>query len=108
MIKEAIHTLMEGKDLPYDMAKEVMYEMMEGTATQAQMAGATGNAQAMGSAGNPQAAAPAGTWTCSCGQVNSGKFCSECGKPAPAAEWTCSCGQVNSGKFCSNCGKPRA
>ena len=37
MIKEAIHTLMEGKDLPYDMAKEVMYEMMEGTATQAQM-----------------------------------------------------------------------
>ena len=77
-------------------------------ATQAQMAGATGNAQAMGSAGNPQAAAPAGTWTCSCGQVNSGKFCSECGKPAPAAEWTCSCGQVNSGKFCSNCGKPRA
>ena len=77
-------------------------------ATQAQMAGATGNAQAMGSAGNPQAAAPAGTWTCSCGQVNSGKFCSECGKPAPAAEWTCSCGQVNSGNFCSNCGKPRA
>ena len=47
-------------------------------------------------------------WTCSCGQVNSGKFCSNCGNPAPAADWTCSCGQVNSGKFCSNCGKPRA
>lgn len=47
-------------------------------------------------------------WTCSCGQVNSGKFCSNCGKPAPAADWTCSCGQVNTGNFCSNCGKPRA
>ena len=47
-------------------------------------------------------------WTCSCGQVNSGKFCSNCGNPAPAADWTCSCGQVNSGIFCSNCGKPRA
>ena len=47
-------------------------------------------------------------WTCSCGQVNSGKFCSNCGKPAPSADWTCSCGQVNTGYFCSNCGKPRA
>ncbi len=55
------------------------------------------------------APAPAGTWTCSCGAVNSGKFCSECGKPAPApsGEWTCSCGAVNTGKFCSECGKPR-
>ncbi len=48
------------------------------------------------------------TWTCSCGTVNSGKFCSECGSPRPAAgTWTCSCGTVNSGKFCSECGKPR-
>ncbi len=47
-------------------------------------------------------------WTCSCGQVNSGKFCSNCGKPAPSTDWTCSCGQVNTGNFCSNCGKPRA
>ena len=46
-------------------------------------------------------------WTCECGQVNTGKFCSECGKPAPKAEWTCECGQVNTGKFCSECGKPR-
>ncbi len=58
----------------------------------------------------PAAAAPAaaaGGWTCECGQVNTGKFCSNCGKPAPAADWTCACGQVNTGKFCSNCGKPR-
>lgn len=49
----------------------------------------------------------AGSWRCSCGQENSGKFCSNCGKPAPQAEWRCSCGQVNMGNFCSNCGKKR-
>jgi membrane protease subunit (stomatin/prohibitin family) len=47
-------------------------------------------------------------WTCECGAVNTGKFCSNCGKPAPAGEWTCACGTTNTGKFCSNCGKPRA
>lgn len=46
-------------------------------------------------------------WTCTCGTVNTGKFCSECGKPAPLPEWTCECGAVNAGKFCSNCGKAR-
>ena len=53
-------------------------------------------------------AAPTNGWTCSCGAKNTGKFCSNCGKPAPAGEWTCDCGTKNSGKFCSNCGKPRA
>ena len=48
-----------------------------------------------------------GTWTCACGTVNKGKFCSECGQPKPAAEWTCACGTVNKGKFCSNCGAKR-
>lgn len=46
-------------------------------------------------------------WTCECGAVNTGKFCSNCGKPAPAGEWTCECGTVNTGKFCGNCGKAR-
>ena len=56
----------------------------------------------------PQQAAPqqAG-WTCSCGTVNSGNFCSNCGSPRPSADWICSCGTKNSGKFCSNCGSPR-
>ncbi|MDR1001124.1 MAG: SPFH domain-containing protein [Clostridiales bacterium] len=51
---------------------------------------------------------PANKWKCSCGATNTGKFCSECGKPRPAAEWTCpECGAVNTGKFCAECGKPR-
>ena len=54
-----------------------------------------------------QPAPAAGGWTCACGAVNTGKFCSECGAPRPAAEWTCSCGTVNKGKFCANCGNPR-
>ncbi len=57
----------------------------------------------------PQPAAQAAGWTCSCGTVNTGNFCSNCGSPKPApAQWTCSCGTVNTGNFCSNCGKPRA
>ena len=57
--------------------------------------------------GKPQPA-PASAWTCSCGHAgNTGKFCAECGKPKPAGPWTCSCGTQNEGKFCSNCGKPR-
>lgn len=52
------------------------------------------------------AEAAANGWTCACGQVNQGKFCSECGakKPEPAMGWTCACGAVNTGKFCSECG----
>ncbi len=50
-------------------------------------------------AGNP--------WTCSCGNVNTGNFCPNCGAQRPAAGWTCSCGTVNIGNFCTNCGSPR-
>ncbi|MBE6635205.1 MAG: virion core protein [Ruminococcaceae bacterium] len=48
-------------------------------------------------------------WVCSCGNENTGRFCSECGSPKPAAEWTCSCGAVNSAsaKFCSECGNKK-
>ncbi|MBE5979125.1 MAG: virion core protein [Paenibacillaceae bacterium] len=57
-----------------------------------------------------QAAKNAGaqeTWTCSCGSVNTGKFCPDCGSKKPEGPWTCGCGAVNTGKFCSECGKPR-
>lgn len=49
-----------------------------------------------------------GGWKCSCGNDNTGNFCSNCGKPKPEASgWKCSCGNDNTGKFCSNCGKPK-
>lgn len=56
-----------------------------------------------------QSAPAANSWKCSCGAVNTAKFCSECGspKPADASGWTCSCGAVNKGKFCAECGKPK-
>ena len=73
------------------------------------MAGNAGGANAanlfaMGA--NTENSAPKNGWTCSCGAVNTGKFCSECGKPQPSGGWTCECGTANTGKFCSNCGKP--
>lgn len=79
---------------------------------------AAGNVQGLFQMGQQQAApapaapaapeAPAaGAWTCACGAVNTGKFCSECGAKKPSDEWTCACGAVNKGKFCSECGAKR-
>ena len=69
--------------------------------------GASNTGKFCSECGKP-APAPVNSWTCECGTVNTGKFCSECGKHAPAADWTCECGTVNKGKFCSNCGKARS
>ena len=44
------------------------------------------------------------TWTCTCGTVNKGNYCMECGK---MRAWICVCGTVNAGNFCTECGKPR-
>ena len=48
----------------------------------------------------------ADSWTCSCGQIVTGKFCPECGtkRPEKPTGWVCSCGALNKGKFCSECG----
>lgn len=64
------------------------------------------------SAPQPQsapAAPSAAGWTCSCGQTNTGNFCTGCGakKPEKGGSWTCSCGAENKGKFCMECGKPK-
>jgi len=67
-------------------------------------AGAAPQAPAEGAA---PMGAPVDSWTCECGNVNTGKFCSNCGKPAPAkpAAWNCpKCGTENTGNFCHNCG----
>ncbi len=46
--------------------------------------------------------APKSGWTCKCGTVNTGKFCTECGS---TNGWVCpSCGSQNKGKFCAECG----
>ena len=67
------------------------------------------NAQMQRNAEEVKHATAAGAWKCTCGAENSGKFCSECGKPKPisAGTWKCSCGAENSGKFCSECGSPK-
>lgn len=57
----------------------------------------------------PSPAPGAAGWTCSCGQTNTGNFCTGCGakKPEKGGSWTCSCGAENKGRFCMECGKPK-
>ena len=68
----------------------------------AQQAGGL-NANQLFQMGQQQAAPAGNTWTCACGKVNEGRFCTECGAPKTEG-WTCACGSVNKGKFCPNCG----
>ena len=64
--------------------------------------------------GKPKPAAAADGWTCTCGAVNKGKFCAECGKPKPAGvpQYKCDkCGwepadPQHPPKFCPECGDP--
>lgn len=65
------------------------------------------NVQQTAAPAAPVQTANTAAWTCGCGAVNTGKFCSECGGAKPSIDWTCGCGAVNTGKFCSECGKPR-
>ena len=72
------------------------------------------NAQNLFAMGQQQAAAapaapaaPVGGWKCSCGNIATGKFCTECGAKQPEEGWKCSCGSVNKGKFCPECGAKR-
>ncbi len=54
---------------------------------------------------NQQSAPAQDGWKCSCGAINNGKFCMNCGTKKPEADgWKCSCGSINKGKFCPNCG----
>ena len=60
----------------------------------------------MGAQQQAQQPAPAkDAWKCACGNLATGKFCTECGAKKPDSDgWVCSCGAVNKGKFCSECG----
>jgi membrane protease subunit (stomatin/prohibitin family) len=66
-------------------------------------------AQQPGQAGQPAqaGAVAAGTWICSCGAANTGKFCSECGNKKPETSFCPNCGHAFGGpkpKFCPECG----
>jgi len=68
--------------------------------------GAIGSLYATASQREEKQKASPSSWTCSCGHVNTGNFCSEYGKKKPEDRyWTCSCGAKNKGKFCTECGK---
>lgn len=74
------------------------------------------NAQNLFAMGQQQQAAPADSagWTCSCGAVNKGKFCQNCGtkKPVGVPLYKCDkCGwepedPAHPPKFCPECGDP--
>lgn len=60
---------------------------------------------------SPAAAASPDQWTCTCGQVNHGKFCTNCGTKKPTVFRCDKCGwmpedQSRLPKFCPNCGDP--
>ena len=77
---------------------------MTGVVGMGAIGGAVGGLEGLFKGGKTK---PEGGWTCSCGTVNDGNFCSNCGKPKPEGSWTCSCRTVNVGKFCSNCGNKK-
>ncbi len=53
------------------------------------------------------------SWRCECGNINTGNFCSQCGRERKkdydkgADVWICECGSENTGNFCPQCGKKR-
>ncbi|NLW69832.1 MAG: DUF4428 domain-containing protein [Eubacteriaceae bacterium] len=53
--------------------------------------------------------ASANTWKCTCGTVNTGNFCNNCGQRKPEdSSWICpKCANRNTGNFCNNCGQRR-
>ncbi len=94
------------------MNAQALYQM--GAQQQAMQAAAPAPAPAPAPQMTAPAQAPVQGWTCSCGAVNQGKFCAECGakKPAGAPQYKCDkCGWVpanpaNPPKFCPECGDP--
>lgn len=84
-------------------ASQANVAQMQQQAQQAQQAAPAAQTVAgavAGQAGN-------GSWTCSCGHVNTGKFCSDCGNKKPEKVFCTNCGHGIEGpkpKFCPECG----
>lgn len=70
------------------------------------VAAASASNQAQMAQQQAQQQAPAGSWTCACGQVNSGNFCAQCGAKKQAAAHCTECGAKlpEGAKFCPGCG----
>lgn len=83
--------------------------MVEGSASGANTVVTAAPAQS--AAIEVEAALEPGQWRCECGQVNSGKFCPNCGTKKPVIYRCDKCGWMpadtdNLPKFCPNCGDP--
>ncbi|MBQ5312729.1 MAG: SPFH domain-containing protein [Oscillospiraceae bacterium] len=89
-----------------DGTMQTLYQMQQNQQAQQAVINPAHQAAVQNGPGMTPPSQPApNSWKCSCGAVNTGKFCAECGSPKPAEEgWTCACGAVNKGKFCPECG----
>ena len=98
-----------GSGIASDMMQMMMGMKVAGMMTDKMDSALGANQTAPQANTNNGSATDPNTWQCSCGTVNTGKFCPNCGKtkPEPAEKWTCSCGTTNEGKFCMNCGKAK-
>lgn len=93
------------------MAPQTNYGAAPAYAQTAQVYGAAASVYGVT---NPAANTVSGTWTCSCGMVNTGRFCQNCGAKKPESQRTFQCDKCGwkpapgqqPPRFCPECGDP--